>query len=48
MLFFGVVDDGSDPVGDLFKDIANVKYFYQKEKMKLGRKRNYMHEKAIW
>ncbi len=41
-----VVDDGSDPVGDLFKDIANVKYFYQKEKMKLGRKRNYMHEKA--
>jgi len=35
-----VVDDGSDPVGDLFKDIANVKYFYQKEKMKLGRKRN--------
>jgi|TARA_B110000858_G_scaffold197982_1_gene261848 glycosyltransferase involved in cell wall biosynthesis len=41
-----VVDDGEDPVGDLFKDIPGVKYFYQKEKMKLGRKRNYMHEKA--
>ena len=41
-----VVDDGTDPVGDLFKDIPNVKYFYQEEKMKLGRKRNYMHEKA--
>ena len=41
-----VVDDGTDPVGDLFKDIEGVKYFYQEEKMKLGRKRNYMHEKA--
>ena len=40
-----VVDDGDDPVGDLFTDIPGVKYFYQKEKMKLGRKRNYMHEK---
>jgi len=41
-----VVDDGTDPVGDLFKDVPNVKYFFQEEKMKLGRKRNYMHEKA--
>ena len=41
-----IVDDGSDPVGDLFKNIPNVKYFFQDEKMKLGRKRNYMHEKA--
>lgn len=41
-----VVDDGTDPVGDLFKDVPNVKYFYEPEKMKLGRKRNYMHEKA--
>jgi glycosyltransferase involved in cell wall biosynthesis len=41
-----VIDDGTDPVGDLFKNIPNVKYFYQKEKMKLGRKRNYMHEKV--
>jgi len=41
-----VVDDGTDSVGDLFKDIPGVKYFFQEEKMKLGRKRNYMHEKA--
>jgi len=41
-----VVDDGEDPVGDLFEGIPNVKYFYQKDKMKLGRKRNYMHEKT--
>lgn len=41
-----VVDDGTDPVGDLFVDVPGVKYFFQKEKMKLGRKRNYMHEKA--
>ncbi|MDA9630015.1 glycosyltransferase, partial [bacterium] len=41
-----VVDDGPDPVGDLFADVPGVKYFFQKEKMKLGRKRNYMHEKA--
>tara|TARA_B110000046_G_C13014807_1_gene408186 strand:+ start:2748 stop:3488 length:741 start_codon:yes stop_codon:yes gene_type:complete len=41
-----VIDDGDDPVGDLFKDVPMVKYFYQAEKMKLGRKRNYMHEKA--
>jgi len=41
-----VIDDGTDPVGDLFENVPNVKYFYQKEKMKLGRKRNYMHEKA--
>ena len=41
-----VVDDGDDPVGDLFEGVEGVKYFYQKEKMKLGRKRNYMHSKA--
>ena len=41
-----VVDDGTDPVGDLFEGVPNVKYFYQEKKMKLGRKRNYMHEKA--
>ena len=39
-----VVDDGDDPVGDLFEGVETVKYFYKKEKMKLGRKRNYMHE----
>ena len=41
-----VVDDGTDSVGDLFIGVDNVKYFYQKNKMKLGRKRNYMHEKT--
>tara|TARA_Y100000389_G_scaffold197317_1_gene231705 strand:- start:1309 stop:2052 length:744 start_codon:yes stop_codon:yes gene_type:complete len=41
-----VVDDGDVPVGDLFEGMDNVKYFYQEEKMKLGRKRNYMHEKT--
>ena len=41
-----VVDDGDEPVGDLFEGMANVKYFYQENKMKLGRKRNYMHEKT--
>tara|TARA_B100001057_G_scaffold499908_1_gene612458 strand:+ start:1023 stop:1766 length:744 start_codon:yes stop_codon:yes gene_type:complete len=41
-----VVDDSEEPVGHLFEGMDNVKYFYQKEKMKLGRKRNYMHEKT--
>ena len=41
-----VVDDGTDPVGDLFQGVKGVKYFYQEEKMKLGRKRNFMHEKT--
>lgn len=41
-----VVDDGDDKVEDLFKDVPGVKYFYQAEKMKLGRKRNYMHSKT--
>tara|TARA_B110000037_G_scaffold219491_1_gene284783 strand:+ start:1885 stop:2844 length:960 start_codon:yes stop_codon:yes gene_type:complete len=38
-----IVDDGDDPVGDLFKKIPNAKYFYYKEKLKLGRKRNIVH-----
>jgi len=41
-----VVDDGTDPVGDIFEGVEGVKYFYQEEKMKLGRKRNFMHEKT--
>lgn len=53
-----IVDDGTDPIGDLFvsngnrnniieinKDIK-IKYFYVKEKMNLGEKRNYMHSKC--
>ena len=41
-----VVDDGEDSVEDLFKDVEGVKYFRVNEKMKLGRKRNFMHEKT--
>ena len=41
-----VIDDGEDSVEDLFKDISGVKYFRYEEKIKLGRKRNLMHEKS--
>jgi glycosyltransferase involved in cell wall biosynthesis/NACalpha-BTF3-like transcription factor len=41
-----IVDDGSDPIGDMVRDVSGVRYFYEPEKMKLGRKRNYMHDKA--
>ena len=41
-----IVDDGTDPIGDLVKDIPNVKYFYFEEKMSLGTKRNLCHSKA--
>lgn len=41
-----VIDDGEDCVEDLFKDIKNVKYFRLEEKMKLGKKRNFMHTKC--
>ena len=41
-----VIDDGEDSVEDLFKDVEGVKYFRYETKMKLGRKRNLMHEKS--
>ena len=41
-----IVDDGSDSVEDLVKDIPQVRYFREEHQMVLGRKRNYMHEKA--
>ena len=41
-----IVDDGSDKIEDLVKDIPQVKYFREEQQMVLGRKRNYMHEKA--
>ena len=41
-----IVDDGTDPIGDIVKDIPNVKYFYFEEKMSLGKKRNLCHSKA--
>ena len=41
-----IIDDGTDPIEDLVKQIPNVKYFYYKEKMLLGKKRNLMHSKC--
>lgn len=41
-----IIDDGEDSVEDLFKDVECVKYFRYEEKIKLGRKRNLMHEKS--
>ncbi len=41
-----IIDDGTDPIGDLVKHIPQVKYFYYEEKMLLGKKRNLMHSKC--
>ena len=41
-----IIDDGEDSVEDLFKDVEGVKYFRYEEKLKLGKKRNLMHEKC--
>jgi len=41
-----IIDDGTDKIEDLVKDIPQVKYFKYDEKMTLGKKRNLMHEKA--
>ena len=41
-----VVDDGTDPVEDLFENVENVNYIRYEEKMKLGKKRNIMHDHA--
>jgi glycosyltransferase involved in cell wall biosynthesis len=43
-----IVDDGTDKIEDLIKDsgIKQIKYFPLAEKMSLGRKRNFMHEKS--
>ena len=49
-----IVDDGTDSVKDIFDDEKmieslkgiKVKYFYHKQKMDLGKKRNYMHKKC--
>jgi glycosyltransferase involved in cell wall biosynthesis len=42
-----IIDDGTDPIEDLVKDVPQVKYFRYEEKMTLGKKRNLMHEKCI-
>jgi glycosyltransferase involved in cell wall biosynthesis len=41
-----IIDDGTDPIGDLVTHIPQVKYFYYEEKMLLGKKRNLMHRKC--
>jgi glycosyltransferase involved in cell wall biosynthesis len=39
-----IVDDGTDPIEDLVKDIPQVKYIKLDKKLPLGKKRNLMHE----
>ena len=41
-----IIDDGTDPIKDLVKDIKEVKYYYYQDKMLLGKKRNLMHAKC--
>jgi len=42
-----IIDDGTDKIEDLVKDIPQVKYFKYDTQMKLGQKRNLMHEKSV-
>jgi len=41
-----IIDDGEDKVEDLFKNVECVQYYRYDEKIKLGKKRNLMHEKC--
>ena len=41
-----IIDDGTDPIGDLVKHLPQVNYYYYNEKMVLGKKRNLMHSKC--
>mgnify|MGYP000075830547 CR=1 FL=1 len=41
-----IIDDGSDKIEDLVKNVPGVKYFAYDVKMSLGKKRNLMHEKS--
>ncbi len=41
-----IIDDGSDKIEDLVKDIPYVKYFACKKQLTLGKKRNIMHDKC--
>lgn len=43
-----IIDDGTDPIEDLIKDInfIKIKYFKLDKKLPLGKKRNLMHEKC--
>lgn len=42
-----IIDDGTDKIGDLVKELPYVKYYSYDEKMVLGKKRNLMHEKSL-
>jgi len=46
LLEWVVVDDGDDPVDDLFEGVDCVKYYRSEVRMTLGLKRNFMHSKA--
>lgn len=41
-----IIDDGTDKIEDLLKDVNEVKYFKYDTKMALGQKRNLLHEKS--
>jgi len=41
-----IIDDGTDPIGDLVAHIPQVRYFYYEKKMLLGKKRNEIHKKS--
>ena len=41
-----IVDDGTDKIEELLKDIPQIKYFKYDTKMTLGQKRNVMHSKC--
>ena len=41
-----IIDDGTDKIEDLVKNIPQVKYYKYDTKMTLGKKRNLMHEKS--
>lgn len=41
-----ILDDGSDPIEDLVKDLPCVRYYREEEKMNIGRKRNRLNQLA--
>jgi hypothetical protein len=41
-----IIDDGTDKIEDIVRNVPQIKYFKYDEKMTLGKKRNLSHEKA--
>ena len=41
-----VLDDGTDPVGDLFEGVEGVRYIRSEERLPLGKKRNMLNSEA--